>query len=405
MAYSDPGRRRTVLISGAGVAGPTLAYWLLRAGLTPVLVERAAAPRTGGYMIDFWGVGFEVAERMGLAPRLKKVGQRIQEVRLVSAAGRTAARLPFDAFSGLLGERYVSLLRGDLAGELLRLVSDRIETRFGDEIVGLQQGEHGVDVMFRRGPPARFDFVVGADGLHSNVRRLAMPDTAVAETPLGYYVASFTAHGYPHNDLLAYVSRTTPGRQVARYALGDGRTAIFMVLAAELGRGRELDTPEAQRRFLAEAFAKIGWEAADIIAALARADDLYFDTVAQVRLPRWSDGRVALVGDAAFCPSLLAGEGAAFAMAGAMVIAGELADAGGAHRPAFERYEHRLRAFIERKQGAARRMGAWFVPRTALGVFVRDQLTRLTSLPGLSSLIAGPMIRDDLALPRYDWLS
>lgn len=403
MAYSDPAHRSTVLISGAGVAGPALAYWLLRAGLTPVLVESAPAPRTGGYMIDFWGPGFEVAERMGLAARLREIGDRVRELRLVDARGRAQARLSVQAFAGALGERYVSLLRGSLSAELLACVRDRAEMRFGDEVTALAEAGDAVEVTFRRGAPQRFGLVIGADGLHSNVRRLAFGQRPDDEAPLGCYVAAFTSHSYPHRDELVYISRTLPGRQIARYALRDGRTAIFMFLRAALAEGRRLDEPERQRAFLIELFGDMGWESRDVVRALARADDLYFDTVAQVSIPAWSKGRVALTGDAAWCPSLLAGEGASMAMAGALVLAGELAAAGGNHRDAFERYEARLRRFVERKQHGALRMAAWFAPRTAFGLFVRNQLTRLAGFPGLTGLIAGPMMNEDLVLPRYDW--
>ncbi|HEX3408043.1 MAG TPA: FAD-dependent monooxygenase [Caulobacteraceae bacterium] len=402
MAFSDPGGRLPVLVSGAGVAGLALAYWLLRAGRRPVLVETAPAPRTGGYMIDFWGPGFEVAERMGAAQRLRAIGCRIAELRLVDARGRPFVRLPLAAFERELGERYVSLLRSDLAAQLLACVEDRVDIRFDDEIVGLAETGRGVDVMFRRGAPQRFELVIGADGAHSKVRRLAF-GAAEATVPLGRYVAAFTARDYPHGAELAYVSRTVAGRQAVRCALKDGRTAFFLVLTDAVAGGQRLDTADRQREMLTQAFSGIGWEARDIVQALNRADDLYFDAVAQVRLPMWSAGRVALTGDAAWAPSLLAGEGASFAMAGAYLLAGELAAHPYDHRSAFVAYERRLRRYIVKKQNAALRMGGWFAPKTALGVVIRNQLTRLAALPGFAQLMVGPMVADDLELPVYDW--
>ncbi len=403
MAFSDPGGRGPVLVSGAGVAGLALAYWLLRAGRRPVLVESAPAPRTGGYMIDFWGPGFAVAERMGMAERLRGLGSRIAELRLVDARGRPRVRLPLAAFERELGERYVSLLRSDLATELLAQVEGKVEIRFDDEIVGLAETGRGVDVMFRRGAPQRFDLVIGADGAHSKVRRLAFAGAGEVVS-LGRYAAAFTASDYPHPAELAYVSRTIAGRQAVRCALKDGRTTFFLVLTEAAAGGRRLDTAERQRAMLIEAFAGIGWEADDIVRALNRAGDLYFDAVAQVRMPVWSAGRAALVGDAAWAPSLLAGEGASFAMAGAFVLAGELALHPHDHRRAFAGYERRLRDYIVKKQRAALRMAGWFAPKTAPGVLIRNQLTRMAALPGLSRLLVGPMIADDLELPPYDWV-
>jgi 2-polyprenyl-6-methoxyphenol hydroxylase-like FAD-dependent oxidoreductase len=402
MAFSDPGGRLPVLVSGAGVAGLTLAYWLQRAGRRPVLVETAPAPRAGGYMIDFWGPGFTVAERMGLAARLREVGCRVAELRLVDGRGRPSVRLPLSAFERALGERYVSLLRSDLAAELLARVRDSIEIRFDDEIIGLAQTGQGVDVMFRRGAPQRFDLVIGADGAHSKVRRLAF-EGVDPTVPLGRYVAAFTARDYPHPAELAYVSRTIAGRQAVRCALKDGRTAFFLILTDEAVGKRRLDSIDHQRGLLTEAFRGIGWEAKDILRALNRASDLYFDAVAQVRLPAWSKGRVALTGDAAWAPSLLAGEGSSFAMAGAYLLAGELAAHPFDHRRAFTAYERRLRGYIVKKQNAALRMGGWFAPKTGLGVFIRNQLTRLAALPGFMQLLVGPMVDDDLGLPDFDW--
>jgi 2-polyprenyl-6-methoxyphenol hydroxylase-like FAD-dependent oxidoreductase len=403
MAFFDQGSRTPVLVSGAGIAGAALAYWLRRAGFRPVLVESAPAPRTGGYMIDFWGPGFEVVERMGLAPRLREVGYFIQELRLVDAHGNAKVRLPMKAFAGMLGDRYVSLLRSDLAGELLACVPTDVEIRFGDEIIGLAERDDGVDVQFRRGPPQRFGLVVGADGAHSKVRRLAFAGAEAAVTPLGSYVAAFTSSDYAPRDEPAYVSRTVPGRQAARCSLRDGRTTVFLFVADTVATGRRLDTRDRQRAFLAEAFAGIGWECDQIVRALWLAEDLYFDAVAQVRLPAWSSGRIGLVGDAAWAPSLLAGEGSSFAVAGAMVLAGELGAHPGDYRAAFDGYERRLRRYIEKKQRAALRMRGWFAPRTAAGLAIRDQLTRLAALPGLSHLLVGPMAGDDFVLPNYAW--
>jgi 2-polyprenyl-6-methoxyphenol hydroxylase-like FAD-dependent oxidoreductase len=394
---------RSVLIAGAGIAGPTLAYWLLRAGMKPTLIEAAPALRTGGYMIDFWGLGFEVAERMGLEVALRERGYDMTEARFVDEGGHTRARLPVEVLRRAVGERYVSILRGDLAAEIFATVDGRIETLFGDEVAGLTQDATGVDVLLAQGGPRRFDLVIGAEGVHSPIRAMEI-ESRNAIVPLGYYVAAFTVDQYPHRDPLQYVSRTCLGRQVARVNLRDGRTIFFMIVAAD-----QLGIPQprsslAQRLALRRVFADIGWESRDILAALERTEDLYFDEVCQVRLPRWSSGRVALVGDAAYCPSLLAGEGASFAMAGAYILAGELTVASDPLQ-ALLAYERRLRSFIERKQRAALRLGSWFAPRSSLGLYVRNQVTRLAGWPGLSRLIVAPLLHDALSLPAYHWSS
>lgn len=371
-----------------------MAYWLDRAGMTPVIVEAAPAVRTGGYMIDFWGLGFSVAEAMGLGERLREIGYVIHELKLLDGHGRVTTRLAVDAIMGATNDRYVSVLRGDLARELNRVVSDRVETLVGNTVTSVSQDRGGVDVTFSHAPPRRFDLVIGADGLHSSVRTLVFGPEDNFALPLGYRFAAFTAADYPHRDELAYVSRTVPGRQIVRCTLRDARTVFFMIVASELING-----PSA----LAGLYADIGSEAGEIIEAIERSDDLYFDTVSQVHMPTWSRGRVALIGDAAYCPSLLAGEGSSFAMAGAYLLAGELASAGRHYGQAFQMYEQRFRPFIDHKQRAARRLGGWFAPRTQTGLFVRNQLTRLAAIPGLSSLLVGPMVAHDLPMPAYQW--
>jgi len=406
---------RTVLISGAGIAGPTLAWWLRRDGITPTLVEAAPAPRTGGYIMDFWGVGYDVAERMDLVPTLRRVGYHLEEVRIVDARGHRVAGFRTNAFDAATGGRYLSILRGDLAAAIFERIarrggelvaardSEAVETIFDDSITRLEQDDDGVDVTFEHAPPRRFDLVVGADGLHSNTRRLAFRAGTGAEHHekfLGYYTAAFSTSHYPHRDEGVYVSYAVPGRQVARYALRDDRAAFFLILAAEQPLAIDHRDAAQQRRILHDSFAGIGWEMDEILRAMDSADDLYFDSVAQARLPHWSRGRVVLIGDAAYCPSLIAGQGSAFAMAGAYVLAHELAVAGRDHRVAFEAYERRFKPFIDAKQQAAEKFGGWFAPRTPLKLALRNLATRAMAVPLLGEWMIGRSLADRFELPN-----
>jgi 2-polyprenyl-6-methoxyphenol hydroxylase-like FAD-dependent oxidoreductase len=400
-------QHRTVLISGAGIAGPTLAYWLLRHGYAPVLVERAPALRTGGYMIDFWGVGYDVAERMGLLPALRGDGYRLEEVRLVDETGRRVAGFDASVFEAASDGRYLSILRSDLARRIYELVDGHVETIFGDGIAALHEDAAGVEVTFEHAPPRRFDLVVGADGLHSAVRALAFGDGPAgdrdrAERYLGYEVAAFSVDDYPHRDEGAYVSYALPGRQAARYALRGGRSAFLLVLARDEPLAADHHDVAAQQALLRARFAGAGWECDEILAATERTEDFYFDAVAQTRLAHWSRGRVVLVGDAAYCPSLLAGQGSALAMAGAHVLAHALAAAGGDHAAAFAAYERRFKPFVDDKQRAAERFAGWFAPRTRLGVWVRAVATNLLGMPLVGERIAARSFGDRFELPAPD---
>jgi 2-polyprenyl-6-methoxyphenol hydroxylase-like FAD-dependent oxidoreductase len=389
---------RTVLISGAGIAGPTLAYWLLHHGFEPTLLERAPAPRTGGYMIDLWGVGYDVAEGMGLLSQFLRDGYRVREVRLVNGSGKRVAGFDADVLRAVSEGRFLSLLRGDLAGRLYQLVADRVETIFGDSIASLEQDADGVTVSFEHAPARRFDLVVGADGLRSRVRNLVFPEAR--ERYLGYYAAAFCAQGYPRRDVGAYVSYSVPERQVARYALRDGRSAFFFIFAQDQPLAIEDHDSTTQRDVLWRRFVGAGWESREILMAMTREDDLYFDAVAQIQLSSWSRGRVALVGDAAYGPSLLAGQGAALAMAGACTLAHALGESAGDHAVAFARYERRFKPFADAKQRRAERLGWWFAPRTRLGVELRNVLTRLMSLPEVARLVLAPSPGDRYQLSQ-----
>lgn len=394
-------RHLRVLVSGLGIAGPTLAWWLGQAGFAVTVVERAPAPRDDGYMLDFWGVGYDVAEKMGLIDVLRSKGYCIDEVRFVNAYGERIGGLQLQSMRSLLNGRFFSISRGDLARTLYRVGAEAAELVFGDTVTCIEQRPGDVLVEFERGRTRTFDLVIGADGLHSRVRELAFGPQEAFEEKLGYYAASFFADGYPHRDERAYVSYTSPRRHVARYALRDDRAAFLFVCVAPKGADDPPDV-RSQKDFLRRMFCSDAWEIERIVALLEGARDLYFDRVSQIFMPRWSNGRVALVGDACFCPSLLAGQGAAFAMAGAYVLGYELHAARGDYSVAFRRYEERFRPFVGRKQLAARRIGSWFAPRTRLGLAWRNGVSAVLSNPLVLRQTLGKALLDDFQLPRFE---
>lgn len=393
-----------VAISGAGVAGPTLAYWLRRGGHAPTLIEAAPALRTDGYMIDFWGVGYDVAERMGIVPALRATGYDLQEVRYVDGRGRCAGRISAQTMSRELGDRFTSQPRGDLAAQIYRALGGEVATRFGVTIERMAEGEDGVRLGLSDGRAETFDLLIGADGLHSNVRRLAFGPDEQFERHIGYYVAAFSAHGYRPRDELAYVSYGYPGRQISRFAERDDRTMFLLVFAAEHLGGPEPTSIEERKATLFRVFADAAWEWPAVKQALWDASDLYFDRVSQISMPTWVRGRVALVGDAAACVSLVAGEGAGLGMTEAYILAGELC-ASADYASAFAAYERRLRPFVVEKQRSARGFASSFTPRTAFGVWLRNQATKLMAVPGLPGLLVGAQMRDDFTLPDYVFTS
>jgi 2-polyprenyl-6-methoxyphenol hydroxylase-like FAD-dependent oxidoreductase len=396
---------KTVLISGAGIAGPTLAYWLKAAGFEPTLIELAPALRRGGYIIDFWGLGYEIAERMGLMPGIGRVGYHVREMRIVDGRGKRVAGFGVKIFRELTGGRFVTLARGELSRLLFDKIKDTTEIIFGDEIVGLHDHPDCVQVQFRHGHERRFDLVIGADGLHSGVRRLAFGPQERLEMQLGYDVAAFEVRGYRPRDEDVYVIYSEPGRMLGRFALHEDRTLFLFVVSAGVSRAPAMPDLAEQKAMLRERFGDGTWECPRILDELDRTQDLYFDRVSQIRMERWSRGRVALVGDAAFCVSLMAGQGAALAMTAAYVLAGELAKAGGRYEEAFGGYEGILRDFVGSKQQGAVRFGAAFSPKTEWGLFLRNQVIRACAIPGIARFAFGRDIIDALQLPDYNWMS
>jgi 2-polyprenyl-6-methoxyphenol hydroxylase-like FAD-dependent oxidoreductase len=392
---------QSVLISGAGIGGPTLAYWLKAAGYEPTIIEHAPAPRRGGYVIDFWGLGYDIAERMGLIEEINRTGYHIRDMRIVDAKGKRISGFGTRVFLELTGGRYVTIGRSILSQLLQEKVSRNVGVIFGDEIVEIDDRQTHVRVRFKSGVERQFDLIVGADGLHSGVRRLAFGPQTRFEKRLGYVVAAFEAPGYRPRNEDVYTMYNEPGRMVGRVSLRDDKTLFLFVFV------EDADTPihdlQAQKRLVRSKFGNSRWECRGILDTLNDAPEIYFDRVSQIRMERWSRGRVALVGDAAYCVSLLAGQGSALAMTGAYILAGELAKAAGQHDIAFANYEKLLRGFVEKKQRGAERFASAFAPQTQLGLFFRNQVTKAAAIPGLARLTFGRDIIDTLQLPDYQW--
>lgn len=393
-----------ILISGAGIAGPTLAYWLAHYGMEPTIIEEAPTLRTGGYIIDFFGAGFEIAERMGLVPEVLHKGYQVQEVRIVNREGRRVAGFSAETFTRATGGRFTSLPRGDLAASIFGRVQEKIETIFGDSIAKLEQSPTSVHVTFENGPARDFDLVIGADGLHSRVRELVFGPEVQFEKYLGYKVAAFEAPGYSPRDELTYIMYTEVGQQVSRFTMRGDRTIFLFIFEDEsLDRGNE--STLAHKALLRKRFGSSGWECAQILNALDASRDLYFDRVSQIRMDMqkglWTRGRVTLVGDAASCVSLLAGQGSALAMTAAYILAGELHRCQGDYALAFGRYQEVFAPFVLKKQQAALRFAGYFAPKSKLSLLVRNQMINLMRIPWIADRVVGRDLADEIALPQY----
>ncbi|MEU4746322.1 FAD-dependent monooxygenase, partial [Actinosynnema sp. NPDC023658] len=267
----------TVLISGAGIAGPALAHWLHRYGFDVTVVEKAGAPRGGGYPVDIRGTALDVVERMGLLPELRAAHVDTRRITFLEPDGSPITSMRPEAMAGGVLGRDLEVRRGDLAEILHATVRDDVEFLFDDSVETLDDHADGVDVTFRGGDHRRFDLVIGADGLHSGVRSLVLGREERFHRYLGHCFAGFTLRndfGLSHEGVLW----SEPGRGAALYAVGEGEDIHgFLSFARPEPPFDAFRDPAAQRDLVAAVFAEDGWEVPRLVAAMRTADDLFFD--------------------------------------------------------------------------------------------------------------------------------
>ena len=389
-------KNRNILISGASVAGPALAFWLSRYGFRPTVVERAPAVRPGGYAVDFRGASMRVLERMRILADVQRMQTRTGAITIVDSLDRKIASMPDGFTSGEL-----EIMRGDLATVLHEATRQEVEYLFDDSITALSQGESGVEVHFSRSAPRTFDLVVGADGLHSNVRALAFGDESQFIHDLGYYISIFTIPNFKDLDHSGLYYGTL-GKKVGIFSARENSEAkasfFFSSPALAYDRRNILE----QKSLLRDRFAAEAWEVPRLLKMMDDASDFYFDSVSQIKMEQWSAGRAVLLGDAAYCASPLSGMGTGMAVVGAYILAGELKEAAGDYSVAFANYEGLMREYVTRCQKLVD--GAdWFVPRTRWKLWLSTQMWRLLPYtPWKNMMIEMPLkIANSIGLKDY----
>ncbi|MDZ7931222.1 MAG: FAD-dependent monooxygenase [Rhodococcus sp. (in: high G+C Gram-positive bacteria)] len=364
----------TVLISGASIAGPTLAYWLNRQGVTTTIVERAPELRTGGQAIDLRGAGREVARRMGIEDAVRAAGTNEKGIEFVDANGKVKGAFAADDFADGNGPTAeLEVLRGDLARILVDAVADETEFVFGDSIAEIDDDGEQVHVVFASGTRRSFDFVVISEGMRSRTRRLVFDDAGAIRS-LGMYTSYFTIpRTDTDTDWAAWCSLPESRSLFLRPDRHGTRRAAFSFMTGEQGFD-DLDT-SGQKKLLRERFSDVGWEFPRVLDGMDDADDFYFEGLGQVKLPNWSKGRIVLVGDSAYCASPISGMGTSLSLVGAYVLAGELTGDDGR----FGRYEATMRPYVDEAQklppGAPRIAN----PKSRLGVRVFNAAVGIAS--------------------------
>lgn len=386
-----------ILISGAGIAGTSTAYWLREHGFTVTVVERAPAIREGGYKVDIRGAALQVIERMGLMDAVRARSTDMRVATHYDTAGKPVATMDAALFGGRTGDD-VEIMRGDLNELLYDLTRDEVEYIFDDSITGI--AEDGT-VTFERSPSRTFDLVIGADGAHSNTRGLVFGEESRFARHLGHYISICTVPNTLGLDREEAV-HAAPGRTANVYSTRQdaGAKALFMWSSQPLAYDHR--NVAEQKELLTRAMAGVGWEVPGLLDAVRDAEDFYFDSVGQIHMDHWSKGRVVLVGDAAYCASPASGQGTSLAIVGAYVLAGELASGGGA-----DGYEREMREFAAANQALAEANLKGMVIPSRIALWFQIKVIKLIPhLPGRDRMverIAGPIHRaaNAISLKNY----
>ena len=369
-----------VIIVGGGIAGLTLAYWLNRNGNDVKVIEKASELRTEGYMLDFFGPGYDVAEEMGILEQLSRIHYPISGLEFRNEKGKFKFKLPYPSLRHLFNGRHFNFLRGDLEQVLYDLVKDQVDFRFGITIEEIQQDDDQVHVTLSDGGRDTADLVVGADGVRSRVRSLVFGEHQNYIKHMGYYTAAYIIENSSMNKQLhnAFYSLSSPGLQASVYPIRGDRSATFFLYKASK-KEEHLSRNEAKNE-LKNHFKHMGWVVPELLDKAEEATDFYFDEVSQVVMPQWSKGRVVLVGDSCQAVSLMAGQGASLAMTGAYVLARSLRENNNV-KQALNKYEDDLKPQVMKTQASGRKFAHYFLPDTRWRIFIRDITMRISVLP------------------------
>ena len=370
-----------VLISGASVAGPTAAYWLSRAGYAVTVVERMplARVRSSGHAVDLFGPAMDVAEWTGVLPAITDARTRTEIVSFQPDHGRGVDVEMRRMVAGNSG-RHVEIMRGELATILYEATRSDARFLFEDSITTIVQEPDGVAVTFEHAPADRFDMVIGADGLHSTVRRLVFGPENRFRRFLGGYLAGAPLPNYLGLD----------GRMVVWNAPGR-LAAIFPVHGTATARGGflfrhseelQLDHHDVhgQKQLLHRVYGRDGWQVPRLLAEIDAAEDFYFDSISQIVMDSWVKDRVALVGDAGYSPGPAVGGGTSIAMIGSYILAQELAHTDRDYQTGLRAYQDRIRDVTVKARSVGSSTMSTLIPRTSLQVRLMPELLRLVTL-------------------------
>lgn len=373
--------QKKILISGASIAGPTLAFWLNRFDFVTTIVERADSLRLGGQNVDIKGAAQKVAQLMGIEDEIRAADTGELGVRFVNKDDITKAELPKGESN--IGTSELEILRGDFVKILYKHTKDNVEYIFGNQITELHEFKDGVKVTFKNGEERNFDLVICADGIRSRTRSLIFGDEPIVRS-VGLYVSYFTIPRASSDSLWARWYNATDSRVIVMRPDNEGTTRASFSFLSE-PKGYEKLSSTAQKEILKQKFSDAGWEATRILAELENNTDIYFDAISQVIAPRWSNGRCAMTGDAAFCPSPLTGMGVSLSVLGAYILAGELSRHSD-YQQAFSEYEKVFRPYVTKIQKLPPGVPKLAHPKSKIGISIFNTIINIISSKAIKKI-------------------
>lgn len=375
---------KRILISGASVAGNTAAFWLSTLGFDVTVVEKWPDFRKGGQNMDVRDVGRDVLRRMGLDETALRHGTKEEGTAWIDHKGEVVAEFVTEELGADGPTAELEILRGDLSELIYDATKARCDFRFDDRIAEIEDREATVEVKFASGRSAEFDAVIIAEGVGSATRELVFPGENDPRW-MDLTIAYFTIPRAPDDDRMWRWYNATHGRSVSLRPDNHG-TARAMLSIRKPNEGEQDLDEQTQRAYLKDQFKDAGWKADRVLAGLETTDDFYFDVLRQVRLDTWSKGRVALLGDAAWCATPMAGIGATLAITGAYVLAQEMARHGDPVT-AFSAYERMMRPMVEDGQGVPKIGIKMMNPETSLGIKFLHTALHLASTPPVKKVM------------------
>jgi 2-polyprenyl-6-methoxyphenol hydroxylase-like FAD-dependent oxidoreductase len=372
-----------VLISGGGIAGLTLAYWLHQYGIASVVIEQAQTMRREGHGIDFLGISYDVASRMGLIDRLAARQIPFEAIIYVNKDGKPITRLDTALLRKVTDGKYMGLMHPTLEAVLYESLEETVEVRFGRWITAIEADPDAVVVTFNDGTSEAFDLLIGADGVHSSTRALVFGPEEQFSRYLGYIIACYRlpdCYGIGRT----YKLYSEPGRQIVAYDTNiEGELLIFFMYQS----AKPEHVPREQRlAHVRQVFTGMGWLTEQFLSDVSPSENVFMDAVIQIQMPTWHRGRVALVGDACDCPTLFAGQGASMAMGGAYLLAKALHESAD-YQEAFHHYERQMSAHVLAEQKSGRSFAKFLLPSRPLGLLVQQTMMKVVLRPTFRGLL------------------